>query len=126
MDIELGKVIDAILIDLSIDEITDLFEEIVDKMEDQDLLNNVYELFKRKHEEWLDNTNLSEEEYQYHYADPTIYPDAKNPTDEEEDDNEDGNTSVDERVTEVEEPWITEVETDEEDDENVMDVFSTD
>lgn len=117
VEIDADKIISALLTEFGIEEIAEFIEELVDQAGDQDLLNNVYEIFKRKHAEWLDDVNLDESEYQEHYRDPVHA--LNDDFDEVEEDPEEENWSTED---DGEENWSTE----DLEEENPMDVFTTD
>lgn len=106
VEFSITKVVESLVNELSHNELLDFVEELNEQVCDEDFTNNLYDLFKRKYEEWIDEMGMGEEGQEQ--DDSEIYPTSTSTHEaEEEDDN-----------------WTT-VEIEEEDEENVMDVFNT-
>lgn len=115
IEINGGDIIAAMIEDLGIDELVEFVEELVDTVADGDLTNELYELMRNKHEDWLEAMGVDECEYQSDYAGPGIYDGIEASIAEDDLDDEDD---------EDDEHWTT----DDDDvfrEENPMDVFTT-
>jgi hypothetical protein len=66
-------IIEALMNDLTVDEIKDLILDILDKTGDNDLNNALYEELKIKHGEYLEFMGIDETKYREEFADPTYY-----------------------------------------------------
>ena len=117
VDIDMDSVIEAIMNDLTQGEMIDFVDELIETVSDGDFTNELYELLRRKHEEWLDVAGVDESQYREEFADPTLYPEVE---DDDFDDDEEDDPESEAALIDAEEPWTT----DEEDDGDV-DVFNT-
>jgi len=104
-ELSTDDITEALMNDLTVEELQDFILDILDKTGDNDLNNALYEELKIKHGEYLEFMGIDETKYREEFADPTFYPDV-------DEDNED------------DEHWTTDNKVDNELEEDV-DIFTT-
>lgn len=92
-EINMGDVLHAMVEEFGTEELIDFVDELVEQIADGDFTNELYELMRAKHEDWLEEMGLEESDYRTDYADPTIYSDVE--MDDEDDDDEEWSTDPD-------------------------------
>jgi hypothetical protein len=86
---------EALMNDLTVDELQDFILDLLDKTSDNDLNNTLYEELKIKHSEYLEFMGIDETKYREEFADPTYYEDED---DDEVDDDEDEHWTINDEV----------------------------
>lgn len=112
-EINMGDILTAMIDELDNDDMVEFVEELMDIVSDDDFNHELYELMRRKHEEFLELSGITEDEYQSDYS-PADY-------DIDDEDAEIDLSDDDEK----EEAWITDSDGDF-GEEDPMDIFTTD
>lgn len=112
IEVDMEKVLEGLLEDFDNEDMVNFVEEMIDRTGDQDLMNSIYEMLRSKHQEYLEAMGISEDEYKTDYAEPGIYDEGIEVSVAEEEEVED-------------EAWSTEDPDAILEEENIMDVFTT-
>lgn len=98
IEIDTGDVIQGLIEDFGIEDIIDFVDELIERVGDDDFTHGLYEMARLKHEDWLANNDISEEQYRKDYADSMLYEDEEEVLDTNEMCDEQWITDTDDNV----------------------------
>jgi hypothetical protein len=99
IELDTDIIIESLITNSSVDELVDFVDELVDRTSDNNLINELYNVLKLKHNDWLEENGISKSNYEENIEDDEHW------------------TSNDELEKDV--------EIDDDDSENPLDVFTT-